>query len=233
MAGRFFGWAVLIRLFAGYDAREAVGYHAFVQSVLDGTSETVSLTALGGVGPERDGSNAFTYSRFLVPWLCRFSGMAIFVDGADMLCRGDLAELWALRDPFAAVQVVQHSYQTRHPRKYVGTEMEAENRDYPCKNWSSVVIWNCAHMRNRRLTPEYVAEQSGEYLHRFEWLHDEPDLIGELPIEWNWLADEYGASTTAKLLHWTAGVPGFYAYKDAPHADEWRAAVRKVQRGLA
>lgn len=219
----------VIRLFTGFDPREAVGWHAFCQSVIERSSEAVSITALHG--EQRDGSNAFTYSRFLVPHLCHFNGMAIFADGADMLLRGDLAELWEMRDPWRAVQVVQHAYQTKHARKYVGTELEAANEDYPRKNWSSLVIWNCAHFANRRLTPEYVSEQSGEFLHRFEWIKDE--WIGDLPMSWNWLADEYGESEEAKLLHWTAGIPGFYHYRDAPHAPEWQDAVRRAGRGMA
>lgn len=156
--------------------------------------------------------------------------MAIFADGADMLLRSDLAELWEMRDPWKACQVVKHDYQTRHEKKYVGTELETDNRDYPRKNWSSLIIWNCGHYRNRRLNLDYVEKSAGEHLHRFGWLEDEQ--IGDLPAEWNWLADEYGVSTTAKLLHWTAGIPGFYHYRDSPHAEEWRAVVRKTQKGM-
>jgi hypothetical protein len=37
----------------------------------------------------------------------------------------------------------------------------------------------------------------------FRWLDDE--RIGELPIEWNWLPDEFGVNPEAKLLHYTLG----------------------------
>jgi lipopolysaccharide biosynthesis glycosyltransferase len=73
----------------------------------------------------------------LIPELMNFAGFAIFVDAADMLCRGDLTELWSMRDKNFAVQVVKHDYRTKHPRKYVGTELEADNQDYPRKNWSA------------------------------------------------------------------------------------------------
>jgi hypothetical protein len=219
----------LIRVFAGYDAREAVGWHAFQQSLIEKTSEPVSLTAIGG--GQRDGSNAFTYSRFLVPYLCDFQGFALWVDGSDMLLRADLAELWATRCTWNAVSVVKHEYLTKHPRKYVGTELETDNVDYERKNWSSVILWDCGHYMNRCLTPEYVAKHDGAHLHRFAWLPDE--RIGVLPTQWNWLADEFGENENAKLLHWTAGIPGFYHYRDAPHADEWRDAVRASTRGAA
>lgn len=217
----------MIQLFTGYDAREAIGWHAFAQSVIEHSSEPVNICALTDK-VARDGSNAFTYSRFLVPYLCGFSGFAIFVDGADMIAHGDIAELAELASGWHAVQVVKHRYQTRNHRKYVGTEMECENTHYPRKNWSSVIIWNCAHYRNRVLTPDFIAKQTGAYLHGFQWLQDE--RIGELPIEWNWLCDEYGANTTAKILHWTAGIPMIAAYRDAPHAADWfRNSSRAIQ----
>lgn len=217
----------MIRVFTGYDVRESAGWHAFAQSVIEKTSDPVAITPLGGAGGQRDGTNAFTYSRFLVPYFCNFSGFALWVDGADMLMRGDLAELWAQRCAWPAVSVVKHDYKTKHRRKYAGTEMEADNVDYPRKNWSSVIIWDCGHYMNKCLTPEYVESHDGEHLHRFLWLPD--DRIGELAPEWNWLADEYGENEQAKLLHWTAGSPAFQSYRYSPHADEWRAASRQCE----
>lgn len=202
----------MIRLFTGYDRREVIGWQVFCDSLIAHASEPVSITPLQG--EQKDGTNAFTYSRFLVPKLCEYQGWAIFADGCDMLMRSDIAELWDLRDDRYAVQVVKHDYKTRHPRKYIGTEMESDNEDYPRKNWSSLILWNCA--RNAHLDPEGPAS----YLHRFQWLEDAE--IGELPIEWNWLADEYGSNDDAKLIHWTAGIPGFPHYSSAPHSDEWR-----------
>ena len=99
--------------------------------------------------------------------------------------------------------------------EYLGTR----NEDYPRKNWSSVMLWNCGHPANRVLTPAFVQAASGARLHRFSWLSD--DLIGELPKAWNWLADEYGANPDAKLLHWTLGAPCFNEYSEAPMAEEW------------
>ena len=219
-----------MKLFAGFDPREAVGFFAFAQSLIE-TSPGVSLTALSGA--QGDGTNAFTLERFKVFDLCNFGSWACFVDGSDMLLRADIRELFKLQDKRYAVQVVKHDYQTRHERKYVGTEMEADNRSYPRKNWSSVMLVNCAHIshhHNRTAIKEAIAAGDGTFLHRFSWLDDEE--IGSLPLEWNWLADEYGENQKAKLLHWTAGIPGFYHYHKAPHAEEWKSAVRKVTRGM-
>ena len=159
-------------------------------------------------------SNQFIFSRFLVPWLCGFKGHAIFADG-DMVCREDIAKLWAMRRHDVAVQVVKHDYKTKAGTKYLGQP----NKDYPRKNWSSVVIFNCAHFHNRALTPEYVEKSSGAHLHRFEWLDD--SMIGELPKEWNWLAEEYEHNDEAKLIHYTLGTPCFKDYADCDHSAEW------------
>lgn len=222
----------VIPIYAGFDEREEAGYHVFASSVIEHASAPVGILPLHLPmfrrfyrDGSRDGTTAFIYTRFLVPFLQDYQGWAIFADGADMLCRGDIADLWALRDDTKAVQVAKHDYKTKHPRKYVGTAMEADNRDYPAKNWSSVMLINCGHPGWRSITPSVVAEMTGAALHRFAWLPDR--VIGDLPLAWNWLADEYGPNPDAQLLHWTAGVPAFPEYRNAPHfADFERQAAR-------
>ncbi len=223
----------MIPVFVGFDPREEAGTHVFTSSLIHRASAPVSIIPLHRQHfasfyskGQRDGTNAFTYTRFLIPFLQGWRGFAIFADGADMLMRADIAELWALRDHYKAVQVVKHDYQTKHPRKYLGTQMETSNYDYPRKQWSSVMLVNCAHYHWRDITPERVEQMTGPELHRFSWLKDE--LIGELPSEWNWLADEHGENKDAKIVHWTAGVPAFPAYAQAPHADEFRRQVELV-----
>lgn len=210
----------MIRIFAGFDPREEVGYHTFVSSVLHNTRSPLSISPVAGV--QFDGTNAFTYARFHVPKMCGNRGWALFVDGSDMIVKADLDDLWSLRDYRYAVQVVQHDYQTIHPRKYIGTGMEAQNGDYPRKNWSSVMLINCE-------APEWLdmlPGQDGAYYHRFEFIDDH--RIGSLPVGWNWLVDEFGPNPDAMLLHWTAGIPAFPRYAQAPHADEWALAATKV-----
>lgn len=210
----------MIHTFIGFDPREAVVYHVCVNSLVRHCSEPLSVTPLALKNlrfyneAHTDGSNAFIYSRFLVPHLMGYKGWAIFMDG-DMLLRDDLAKLWALRDNSKAVMCVHHNYKTRARGKYLGSS----NADYPRKNWSSVVLWNCAHEANRVVTPGFVMEATGAQLHRFTWLNDED--IGHLPVEWNWLPDEFGANEDAKLLHWTLGAPCFHEYANAPMAAEW------------
>jgi lipopolysaccharide biosynthesis glycosyltransferase len=210
-----------LRIFIGYDPREAVAYHVCANSIIRHARSPVSITplALNTLNciydeAHRDGSNDFIYSRFLVPYLCNFSGAAIFMDG-DMLVRDDIYDLLQYLDGDQAVAVVKHDYKTKHPIKYLGNK----NEDYPRKNWSSVIAWNCGHIAHRKMIPDYVADMPGSYLHRFGWLDD--DAIGELPKAWNWLVDEYEHNDDAKLLHYTIGTPCFKAYASADHAQEW------------
>jgi lipopolysaccharide biosynthesis glycosyltransferase len=161
-----------------------------------------------------DGSNQFIYSRFLVPHLMGYSDWAIFIDG-DMILRDDIVKLWELRELSKDVMVVKHDYKTKMTEKYLG----AKNENYPRKNWSSVILWNCSSFPNRRLTPEFIEKATGAELHRFSWIDDQ--RIGELPPEWNWLPDEYGENKEAKLLHYTLGTPCFHEFATTPQGDEW------------
>lgn len=221
------------RLYVGFDEREEVGSHVFTSSLLHYSSIPVSLAHLTRKAVTQstgqkigEGTNAFTLSRFLIPFFEGWNGMAIFMDGADMMLRADLKELVSLYDPWKAVQVVKHDYKTRHPRKYVGTAMEAENKDYDRKQWASVMLINCSHFAWRRITPETVSKASKIDLLQFKFLED--SVIGELPKEWNWLADEHGPNPEAKLIHWTAGVPGFPKYRNTPHAEEWFEQLKRA-----
>jgi lipopolysaccharide biosynthesis glycosyltransferase len=222
-----------IPLYIGADPREAAGLHVFIQSVMDKASVPVSFIPLHkpmlqNFDGQRDGTNAFIYSRFLVPYLQNYNGWALFADGSDMVCVDDIAKLWAMREHNAfnkAVAVVKHDYVTGHDRKYIGTPMEARNDSYPRKNWSSLVLWNCGHYANRRLTPDLVTESPGSFLHRFQWLNDEQ--IGELPPEWNCLVGEQGTAG-ASLLHYTLGFPGFDYYRTCDAAEHWHRSLKRA-----
>ena len=209
-----------IPVFVGYDPREAIAYHVCANSIIRNASAPVAIipVALNLFTDYKethgDNSNHFVYTRFLVPYLMDFRGRAIFIDG-DMVVRGDVIELYESLQTAHDVAVVKHDYKTRMPVKYMG----APNEDYPRKNWSSVIVWDCQSYPNRRLTPDFVQKQPGSFLHRFAWIDD--DRIQALPTEWNWLPDELGENTEAKLLHYTLGTPCFREFADTTQAAEW------------
>jgi lipopolysaccharide biosynthesis glycosyltransferase len=133
-----------------------------------------------------------------------------------MILREDIVKLWELRDDSKAVMVVKHDYKTKMNEKYLGSK----NEDYPRKNWSSVIMWNCSHPKNRILTPSFVEQATGAQLHRFSWLDDND--IGELPKEWNWLDVEYDYNLNAKLVHFTLGTPCFHEFAvQGSFSNEW------------
>jgi lipopolysaccharide biosynthesis glycosyltransferase len=217
----------MINIFVGYDPREASAYHTFCDSVLRRASEPVSFTPLtpGLCGiAQMDASNTFSYQRFLVPHLMNYRGHAMFLDG-DMICNADIAELWAMRPILqCAVACVQHDYQTRAKVKYLGNK----NEDYPRKNWSSVMIFNCENKFSQSLTPELIKKSTGQYLHRFQWCPDASIL--NLPAEWNHLVGEFPPRPAAKLLHYTLGTPCFADYARGDHADDWRREFAQACR---
>lgn len=220
-----------INLVVGFDQREAIAYHVFCQSIIENSTMPLQITPLAlnlmsnYSESHGDGSNTFIYSRFLTPSLMDFKGWAIFADG-DMICKEDLAKLWSNRDLTKAVQVVKHDYKTKATTKYLGNK----NENYPRKNWSSLILWNCAHPKNQILTPEFIQEQTGAYLHRFSWLND--DEIGELNPEWNWLAIEYDDNPNAKLIHYTLGTPCFKEYQATSMSSDWLKVYKKTLEGM-
>jgi lipopolysaccharide biosynthesis glycosyltransferase len=220
-----------IKIVVGFDQREAIAYHTFAQSVLEKSSLPVlflplSMNTLKGYKEtHNDKSNDFVYSRFLTPYLHNFEGWAIFADG-DMVCQSDIKELWDLRDETKALQVVMHDYKTKFNQKYLGNT----NENYPRKNWSSLILWNCSHPKHKVLTPDFISSQTGKYLHRFSWLGDED--IGELPIDWNWLAIEYPNNPKAKIIHYTLGTPCFKDYRNTEMAVTWHEVQQKVNEGI-
>ena len=209
-----------ISIVVGFDQRESIAYHVFCQSVLERASSPIRFIPLSDNLVKKykethlDGSNQFIYSRFLTPYLSEYKGWAIFADG-DMVCQADITDLWNLRDESKAVQVVKHDYKTKAQIKYLGNK----NENYPRKNWSSLILWNCEHPANKLLTPDFIQSQPGSFLHRFSWLSNE--LIGELPMEWNWLAIEYPENPEAKIIHYTLGTPCFKDYSKESMSDIW------------
>lgn len=216
-------------MFIGYDRREAVATHVLAHSILRRSRLPVAITPLvRGVlpitrprGPTE--STDFSLSRFLVPYLAGYSGLALFLD-CDMVLRGDVADLFDMATGNRCVWVAKHEYVPKTVRKFLGQVQTV----YPRKNWSSVMLFDCA--RCSMLTPEYVDTAHGLELHRFMWC-DESD-IGSLPLEWNWLVGEYDANPQAKLLHYTLGGPYFHEYRNTEHAAEWLAEYSDMQTPL-
>lgn len=211
----------MINIFIGYDNKEKVAFNVLSYSILKNSTKPVAITPvyLNNIKDdfirERNqlSSTEFSFSRFVIPHLMNYQGWALFMD-CDMLMKADVSELWRLRDDKYAVQVCKHDYVPKTQTKFLGQPQTA----YPKKNWSSFMLMNCK--KCTQLTPDYVNKASGLELHQFKWLESD-ELIGELPIEWNWLADEYEYKKDVKNIHYTEGGPYFKDYKNTDYAIDW------------
>jgi hypothetical protein len=212
----------MIRVFIGYDPREAAAFSVLAFSIHARSSQPVSIVPLilselkGIMTRERHPlqSTDFSFSRFLTPYLSDYSGWSVFMD-CDMLVRDDIAKLYALRDERYAVMVVKHDHVPKENKKF----LDQPQTPYQKKNWSSVMLFN--NSRCRALTPEYVNTASGLELHQFKWLGND-DLIGDLPDRWNHLVGYNPPRKDASLVHYTLGGPYFDEYRNCEYAQEWR-----------
>lgn len=199
----------MLRIFIGYDHRQPVNYTVLQQSIIEAATKPVAITplVLPSLPLKRQGLTPFTFSRFLVPYLCGFEGPALFLD-VDELVLGDVAELFAMADEQYAVQVVKHTTAALEP----GTKLKFE--------WASVMLFNCGHPDNAKMTPDFI--ETAQNLHTISWT----DAVGDLPAEWNHLVG-YDTPKAAKLVHYTQGTP---AYPEArlEYVKEWDAVARKA-----
>lgn len=179
-----------------------------------------ALRELGIYSRDQDklGTTEFSITRFLTPWLAGYDGWVLFCDN-DTLALEDINTLFKLTDDRYALMCAKHNHQPTNAIKLNDQPQSV----YPRKNWSSVVLWNCNHPKNKIITPDYVNEASPMHLHRFLWLDD--DDIGEFSHEWNWLVDWYDSSSDGepKLLHYTDGGPYFKNYQNCSYSKEWLA----------
>lgn len=226
------------KIFVGYDPGEDVAYEVCRYSLSERSSIPVDVIPIKQ-SELRDSklywrergkleSTEFSFTRFLTPYLANYDGWAMFVD-CDFLYLGDIKELKDLLDDGYALMCVQHDYAPKETTKMDGRVQTV----YPRKNWSSMVLYNCGHPKNRQLTPEVVSTQTGAYLHRFQWLED--DEIGSVPFVWNFLVGhnevvEGDPTTYPKAIHYTLGGPWFDAWKDCQYGDLWLAELENYKK---
>jgi lipopolysaccharide biosynthesis glycosyltransferase len=219
-----------LKIFIGWDSREDIAYQIAKHSIEKHSSVPVEIIPLKQKLLRKEGmytrpvdalaSTEFTFTRFLIPELMEFDGWALFID-CDFVALTDVAELFAQANDRYAVMCAHHDYAPKETVKMDGQVQHI----YPRKNWSSMMLINCGHPRNKKCTKELVnnIETTGAYLHRFSWLKDEE--IGKLSHEWNWLVGWYQEPEdgSPKFLHYTEGGPWFKQYRDCEYNYEWYA----------
>ena len=221
-----------MKVFVGWDSREDIAYQVCKHSILSKqpNAEVIPLKqnelrdqGLYWRDVDKLASTEFTFTRFLIPELAHYQGWALFMD-CDMILTTDIKELFDQADDKYAIMCVQHDYTPKE-----GTKMDGQKQTiYPRKNWSSVMLFNCGHPANRKVTQSLVndPEINGAYLHRFSWLNDFE--IGELHHTWNYLVGVYDDIEKPKLIHYTEGGPWFENYRDCEFADLWKAELQDM-----
>ena len=215
-----------LTFFIGYDSKEDIAYRVCKYSLIKRASSNIKVASLKideliakklytrNIDPLA--STQFTYSRFLVPKLMNYKGWAVFCD-CDFIFLEDVNKLSENLDPTKAIYCVQHEYTPKEKHKMDGQKQTI----YPRKNWSSFIIYNCAHPSVKKLTLEIVNNESGAYLHQFKWCND--NEIGALDERWNWLEGWTSTHNQNKpfAVHFTRGGPWFSEWQDVEYANEW------------
>lgn len=223
-----------LKVFVGWDPREDIAWEVCRHSILSRTDATeVSVTPLvqselraSGIYDrpvDTKAATEFSLTRFLTPHLAGTEGYAIFVD-CDFLFVTDIREVLKDIDPTKAISVVKHNYQPNETVKMDG----CVQYPYPRKNWSSFIVFNCAHPDVRALTPAVVNQAEPAFLHRFQWLDD--NAIGELDKGWNYLEGWYAPHYEhLKAIHYTLGGPWFEHKRHCDFADLWLAEAAELK----
>lgn len=198
-----------LRVFIGYDHRQPVSYNVLHQSIITRSSKPVSITplCLPQLPFKRQGLTPFTFSRFLVPWLCDYQGWALFLD-IDMLLLDDISKLFYYANEKYSVMV------SKNEKRF---------------EWASAILFNCE--KNKILTPEYCEKADG--LHQISWCKE--DEIGDFPRSWNHLVGydkRRSSEQPAQLIHYTQGIPAFEETLDSEYSKEWHETHRQVNSTL-
>ena len=224
---------MVANVFVGYDTREDIAFQVCEFSIKR-FNTNVNVTPL--VQQElrqkkiywrevdKLASTEFTFTRFLVPHLMNFKGWALFID-CDIVFLEDVNNLFSLADDRYAVMCVKHEFNPKPGLKMDGQVQTV----YPRKNWSSVVLWNCSHPSNEKVTVDSVNNPNfdGAYFHRFTWLKDEE--IGELPCDWNWLVGWYKKDDgVPRAIHYTEGGPWFKNYRNCEFNQDWKKCLQEM-----
>lgn len=182
-----------MRVFIGVDPRDPVSYNVLRWSIERRATRLpqVMPLILPQLPLKRRGLTDFTFSRYLVPFLCGFNGRAVFMD-SDMLCLGDVAELFDYNfvEPVAVVK----------------------NRER--FEWPSMMVFN--NSACKQLTPDYINDERNNPAD-FSWA----EAVAGLPSEWNHCVGYDSPRNDAKLVHYTMGTPGFKERRKCEYAQEW------------
>lgn len=231
-------------IYLGYDPREEAGFKVVQHSILRQISQSITMHSIRLENLIAQGlykrpieyrksrmwdmlsdapmSTQHANARFLTPHLAK-TGWALFMDGSDMMLRGDLAQVFEGLDESKALYCVQHYHV---PTEKIKMDDQLQLL-YRRKNWSSFMLFNCDHPANSALTLDVINSLPGRDLHRFCWLDDTE--IGALDPKWNFLVGYSDPVIDPLVVHFTSGTPDMPGYENCAYADEWRAELARIE----
>ena len=80
-----------LKIFIGYDPKEPVAFHVLSHSLLERSSRPISISPINlrnlknlySRQHDKRQSNEFSFSRFLVPYLCNYEGFGVYMESSQ------------------------------------------------------------------------------------------------------------------------------------------------------
>lgn len=193
-----------LRIFIGYDPRQPVAYNVLQYSILANASVPVAITplVLRTLPLKRAGLTEFTYSRYLVPFLCDYKGVALFLD-ADMVVEADIAELF-LQIHTTGVTVCNTKLAFERP---------------------SAMLFHCDLCKE--LSPKFIKQGTPQNLESWS-----EGGVSYFPSEWNYCVGYDHDDNPPKLIHYTAGLPVWPETANCRHAAVWHKYHRAMNSSV-
>ncbi len=195
-----------LRIFIGTDKRQLIAYNVLRSSLEHHASAPLDIQPLNidFIPMKRRGLTDFSFTRYMVPYLCGYQGHALFMD-ADMLCLDDIYKLEAICSPQNCNVAV-----VKNPRRF---------------EWSSLMYFDCFSCHD--LTPELI--EKGTPMD-FRWANFG---VGDIPTEYNHLVSYDAPNPNAKIVHFSCGIPVWKETANSEHADKWIAEYKRMNSSVS
>lgn len=181
-------------------------------------------------------STQFSHSRFLTPYVANQMGYkgryVVFVD-CDFVFKRNINDLISYVDNHPEehpVWCVKHDFSVKEDIKMDGQKQQ----DYPCKLWSSLMVFDLKAMASALVNPKtlakYTNQISGRSLHTFTWCDEFHYDVGPLPEAWNFIPEHSEPRVRYEdicALHYTHGVP---TMRDVSYSRDYYNVLKEVDK---
>lgn len=215
-----------IRVFVGEDHSQQAAIKVWEYSIRRHNKARVEVVPMIDLpvpqpkDPRNGQRTGFSYSRFCIPKLARYTGIAIYKD-ADMLVFKDLLELWNL--PFNGARVL-----VQLEVKRLAVSLSKENAPSKRIKQCAVMLLDCSRLD---WNIESIVDDMDHERYNYEQLMYELCILKEedvgytIPFEWSSL--EYFGSNTL-LIHYTdMGIQPWVSKKNS-NAHFWFSEIRRM-----